>query len=220
MGELDFSHKSKLELLTLLRVYQKAIDVNLISSITDAKGIIIYVNDKFCEISKYQRHELIGKTHQIVNSGSHPRLFFEEMWRTIRSGRSWNGEIKNRAKDGTFYWVETVILPIMDKEGKIEQYLSLRLPITDKKKSEQQAEEYTLRLKDMLFTTSHYICSPLATCIGLMNYIDSKPDMDIQEMKMMLDHIRTTATELNNFITDLAKSMHELDTKYRNVSDK
>lgn len=214
-GEFDFNQKTKLELLNLLRVYQKAIDINLISSITDEKGTILYVNDKFCEISKYQREELIGKTHQIINSGAHPRMFFEELWRTIRAGKSWNGEIKNKAKDGSMYWVETVILPITDATGKVEQYLSLRFPITDKKKAEQQAQEYTLSLKDMLFATSHYIRSPLATCMGLVNYIESKPEMNADEMRLLLGHVKTTATELNNFITDLARSMHELDKKYQ-----
>lgn len=115
--------------------YRMAVDHAAIFSETDSAGTIIHVNDTFCGISGYERHELIGQNHRILNSGVHPREFFIEMWRTVSSGRAWKGEICNRAKNGVLYWVHSVIVPMVDKEtGRIHTYASIRFDITEKKK--------------------------------------------------------------------------------------
>ena len=125
-------------MLQLLQAYQAAINEAAIVSITDLKGIIVYVNRKFTEISRYQEAELIGKSHRIVNSGYHPPAFFSNMWRSIASGQPWRGEIKNKTKDGAFYWVDTVITPVLDHAGNIFQYLSVRNLITSQKENEEK----------------------------------------------------------------------------------
>jgi PAS domain S-box-containing protein len=116
--------------------HQQAMDAHAIVSAADAVGIIIYVNDLFCEISGYSRNELLGQNHRIVKSGEHPPEFYADMWRTIAHGNIWRGEVCNRGKNGSLYWVETSIVPFLDNSGRPYQYVSIRTDITHIKQAE------------------------------------------------------------------------------------
>ncbi|MGL1903270.1 MAG: response regulator [Fibrobacterales bacterium] len=151
-----------------------ALDSHCIVAITNFKGDITYVNDKFCVLSKYTREELLGKNHRIICSGYHPKSFFNNLWNTILQGSIWKGEIKNKAKDGSFYWVQTTIVPFLDAHGTPRQFVAIRTDITERKRVEyelgsakESAEAANSAKSEFLANMSHEIRTPMNAIIGL-----------------------------------------------------
>jgi two-component system CheB/CheR fusion protein len=181
-----------------------ALDQAAIVAITDVKGRIIYVNDKFCEISKYSREELLGQDHRIINSGYHPKEFIRTLWQTISRGRIWRGELRNRAKDGSIYWVDTTIVPFLDERGKPYQYMAIRYDITERKQSEARLREQTAlaRLGEMAAVVAHEVKNPLAGIRGALQVISGRMPEGSRD-RTILGEVVGRLDSLNNIVQDL-----------------
>lgn len=183
-----------------------ALDESSIVAITDSRGTITYVNEQFIQISKFTKDELIGQDHRILNSGYHSEEFFKEMWRTIGTGEVWKGEIRNRAKDGSYYWVDTTIVPFLDDKGKPYQYLAIRHEITERKRVEQELQKMMTSIIDVQEEERKRLSRNLHDGIGQNLYSHL---ITINRLLSELDHpllhqMQTEATQLIEEIRDIS----------------
>jgi two-component system CheB/CheR fusion protein len=184
--------------------FKRALDHAAIVAITDVTGRITYVNDTFCTISGYARDELLGQDHRVVNSAYHSKEFIRELWRTITSGRVWHGEIRNRAKDGHTYWVDTTIVPFLNSRGKPYQYIAIRSDITARKEAEEKlAQQAALaRVGQMAAVVAHEVRNPLAGIKGAIQVLISRRAATDSELPVMRD-IVGRIDSLSELINDL-----------------
>ncbi|HVX01520.1 MAG TPA: ATP-binding protein, partial [Nitrososphaera sp.] len=210
-----------------------ALDATAIVAVTDKDGTITKVNSRFAEISKYSEQELIGQNHRLLKSGHHPPAFFDNMWKTISSGQIWEGEIKNRAKDGSFYWVKTTIVPFLGDDGKPKQYIAIHNDITNLKNTEERLSEALARdranaeiikmqveelnvtneelrrkdkLKDeFLSMASHELKTPLTPIIGWCGALKSNTILGriSDEQRAAVDTIEKNAVKLEKMVSDM-----------------
>lgn len=207
-----------------LRDFQNAIQSSSIVSRADGAGVITYVNENFVRISGYTAEELIGNSHRIINSGHHPREFWTEMWQTISSGKVWRADVKNRAKDGSSYWVDTFIMPFLDAQGTVKEFLSIRNNISNQKGQEEkllelkdeQLAKMNRQMEKFLYSTSHDLRSPITSILGLINLMRLET-----KDPTMLDYIakaESSTIRLDMIIKDIMSFSRS--TYQRSISEK
>lgn len=214
----ELLNRSRLEIAD----YKFAIDEASIVAITDQSGVIKHANDNFCKISKYSREELIGQDHRIISSGFHDKEFIRNLWKTIANGKIWKGELRNKAKDDSIYWVDTTIVPFLDYKGKPYQYLAIRADITERKKIEQQLIDLNRDLENKVLTrtqelqrvnqeleaftysVSHDLRAPLRGILGFTSILEEEyaPRLD-QEAERITSVIRNSTLKMGRLIDDL-----------------
>ncbi len=205
---------------------KSALDQSAIVAATDTKGQITYVNDLFSKISGYTREELIGNSHKIINSGYHESNYFVTLWKTISSGQIWTGEICNRRKDGSLYWVQTTIVPFKTPEGQVYQYMSIRQDITELKKTQeivlaQQAQMIASSklsaLGELSAALTHEINNPLGVILGrtemILDTLKNSYELKTSQIVTMVESIETTARRIEKIMKTVRSLANKSDAE-------
>jgi PAS domain S-box-containing protein len=233
VSEADHARDVAESAIREVRAMRRALDEHALLSVADRNGRIIDVNTGFCQISGYAREELLGQDHRILNSRVHPRTFWIEMWRTIASGRAWRSEVCNRRKNGTLYWVDSTVVPLLDPTGRIERFVSIRFDITAKKAAESELEAASLRLletnkileqatahandmaaqaemasyakSEFLANMSHEIRTPLTAILGYTDVLRDELAVAVGSARQLdaVDTIRRAGEHLLTVINDI-----------------
>ena len=206
--EAEIERLKNIELKHALSELTSALDVTEIISRSDTNGTITYVNENFCNISGYSAEELIGKNHRIIKSDHHPKEFYEKLWETIIKGTVWKGEVKNNSKSGKKYWVDTTIVPLLDANKSITEFLAITTDITQRKEAEEklkrqfvELEKTNSELDKFVYSASHDLRAPLTSVLGLIGL--SKMDTEDNQTLDYLDMMEKSINRLDGFVIDI-----------------
>lgn len=209
MDESAFRDQLSQSLRQLLEL-KFALDESSIVAVTDDRGRIQYVNERFCEISQYSKEELMGKDHRIINSGYHGRAFMMKLWQTISSGQVWKGDIKNKAKDGSYYWVNTTIVPFLDEYKRPYQYLAIRNEVTQLKKVEEELKQMMKQVMLIQEEERKRFSRELHDGIGQSLY-----SLIIQLDRIIVDHSSTELDEIRRNVAFIIEDVRDLAWELR-----
>ena len=191
--------------------WAQALNATAVVSETNSQGIITHVNNKFLEICGYNRSDLIGKTHKVINSGFHPPEFFRQMWQTIQAGSVWRGTLKNRRRDGSCYWADTTITPILNAEGKIVKYIGIQFDITTAKQQEEELRNSQMRLQKLAANVPGIIYEMRLGADGSISYPYISKGLaalcGLSEAELMADPGRLRSQIHQNDLAQYDKSM-------------
>ncbi len=191
--QLDWIVKQK---STELQSYLDAINVHVYSAVTDTHGTILKVNEPLTKVTGYNEEELIGKNFNLFNSGFHSEQFFKDLFLSLADGKTWRKEVKNKRKDGSFFWIDMVVIPLKSERGTTNYFLTLALPITERKEAEEQKERTSKMLEDIAFRASHKVRGPIARIQGLMNLLDNGY-IEKEEMNSISQFLKESVTEMD-----------------------
>lgn len=208
--------------------FKYALDQSANISITDDMGTIIYVNDNFCKLSGYPKEFLLGKNHRVINSGYHPKEMWTHVWNQLLNGKVVRLDIKNRKKDGSLFWSDTTLVPLLDNKGKPFQFIAIRYDITKRKNTELELEKRNEEIKTtnaeldrFVYSASHELRSPLTSILGLISLIEDESEeaetlkhaaMIHERIKRLDDFIKQILTFSQNKRTEIFSEKIEIDT--------
>jgi PAS domain S-box-containing protein len=201
LTDLIRTEEEKLRIHNELHHYKKALDRSAMLAVTDLHGNYIDVNNKFCDVSGYSRHELLGKNPRMLNSEHHPKSFWTNMYNSLQEAHVWRGEIRNKTKDGRFFWVDMSVVPVYDENNHIYKYMAIAYPITDRKMAEIRSDKIHRELMTFMYKASHNLRGPVATLSGLINVaqMEVQDPLSTRYIKMLgerANHLEFTLSEL------------------------
>ncbi len=201
-----------------LKDFKYALDEAAVVAITDKQGTLLKINDKFCEISKYTREELLGRKHTVVNCGEHAERFIQQLDKAVDEKRPLKGEFVNRAKDGSYYWVDTTVVPFINEDGEVYQYVAIGTDVTVRKQIEEQVIRQKQELEKFLYISSHDLQEPLRKIQSFISLIMEKEEYHLpnavqQYLKKVSEAAKNIRSLIRGLVTyaDFNKSVYELE---------
>ncbi|MBT0810470.1 PAS domain-containing protein [Litoribacter ruber] len=196
---------ARIDLVNTFQTYQTTFKLNIACIIFDLEGKITYVNDRFCEISKFTPEELVGSSYKLIQSKYHSQSFYNKILQQLSLGKSWKGMVNSQAKDGSDYWKDTLIIPVVDKNQTIKEYLSLRLPIDQSAYFKKNSK----LINEILFNISHKLRKPVTQISSVASYLESE-SISLEEFQDLVKYMKNAAVSIDTYTRELNEVLSQL----------